>query len=81
MEGVVVSRQIILSNLSLRIRLVSKTIWFVIGVDQCRQRSTTETPGMASDSILFQNSINVLKQPRDFTLSVNIDLFSSGMLR
>ncbi|WP_164508169.1 hypothetical protein [Lapidilactobacillus wuchangensis] len=37
----------------LRIRLVSKTIWFVIGLDQCRPRSTTSKPAMQSKSVLF----------------------------
>ncbi|WP_164508009.1 hypothetical protein [Lapidilactobacillus wuchangensis] len=54
MEGVVVSRQIILSDLSLSIRLVFETIWFVIGSNRCRQRSTTSKPGMESERILFK---------------------------
>ncbi|WP_164508109.1 hypothetical protein [Lapidilactobacillus wuchangensis] len=55
MEGVVVSRQIILSDLSLSIRLVLMTIWFLIGINRCRPRSTTSKPVMQSDSILFQH--------------------------
>ncbi|WP_164508120.1 hypothetical protein [Lapidilactobacillus wuchangensis] len=54
MEGVVVSRQIILSDLSLSIRLVLMTIWFLIGINRCRPRSATSKPGMASEPVLFQ---------------------------
>ncbi|WP_164508039.1 hypothetical protein [Lapidilactobacillus wuchangensis] len=53
MEGVVVSRQILLSDLSLRRRLVFETIWFSIGSNRCRPRSTTSKPGMQSEPILF----------------------------
>ncbi|WP_164508162.1 hypothetical protein [Lapidilactobacillus wuchangensis] len=55
MEGVVVSRQIFLSDLSLRRRLVFETIWFLIGSNRRRQRSTTSKPGMKSEPILFVN--------------------------
>ncbi|WP_164508094.1 hypothetical protein [Lapidilactobacillus wuchangensis] len=53
MEGVVVSRQIILSDLSLSIRLVFETIWSLIGSNRCRPRSTTSKPGMESEPVLF----------------------------
>ncbi|WP_164508180.1 hypothetical protein [Lapidilactobacillus wuchangensis] len=53
MEGVVVSRQICLAASAVRQRLVLMTIWFVIGTNRCRQRSTTSKPAMESNSILF----------------------------
>ncbi|WP_164508047.1 hypothetical protein [Lapidilactobacillus wuchangensis] len=53
MEGVVVSRQICLIALAIRQRLVLMTIWFVIGINRCRPRSTTSKPGMQSKPILF----------------------------
>ncbi|WP_164508099.1 hypothetical protein [Lapidilactobacillus wuchangensis] len=58
MEGVVVSRQIILSDLSLSIRLVFETIWSSIGSNRCRPRSTTSKPAMESDAILFYHLSN-----------------------
>ncbi|WP_164508040.1 hypothetical protein [Lapidilactobacillus wuchangensis] len=59
MEGVVVSRQICLAASAVRQRLVLMTIWFVIGINRCRQRSTTKTPGMQSNAILFYRLHNV----------------------
>ncbi|WP_164508174.1 hypothetical protein [Lapidilactobacillus wuchangensis] len=54
MEGVVVSRQIIVSALALTIRPVLETLQGK-GFNQCRQRSTTSKPGMESDAILFRH--------------------------
>ncbi|WP_164508168.1 hypothetical protein [Lapidilactobacillus wuchangensis] len=54
MEGVVVSRQIIVSASALTIRLVSETLCNK-GSDQRRQRSTTSKPAMQSEPILFQH--------------------------
>ncbi|WP_164508200.1 hypothetical protein [Lapidilactobacillus wuchangensis] len=53
MEGVVFSRQILLSDLSLRRRLAFETIWSPIGSNRCRPRSTTSKPAMESDSMAF----------------------------
>ncbi|WP_164508091.1 hypothetical protein [Lapidilactobacillus wuchangensis] len=55
MEGVVVSRQILLSDLSLRRRLAFETIWSPIGSNRCRQRSTTSKPVMESKPALFSH--------------------------
>ncbi|WP_164508027.1 hypothetical protein [Lapidilactobacillus wuchangensis] len=52
MEGVVVSCQICLAALTVRQRLVLMTIWFVIGINRCRQRSTTSKPAMESPPVL-----------------------------
>ncbi|WP_164508201.1 hypothetical protein [Lapidilactobacillus wuchangensis] len=53
MEGVVVSRQIIVSALVPTIRPVSETICFSIGSDQRRPRSTTSKPAMESAQFCF----------------------------
>ncbi|WP_164508015.1 hypothetical protein [Lapidilactobacillus wuchangensis] len=55
MEGVVVSRQICLAALAVRQRLALETIWFLIGFNRCRQRSTTKEPAMESDASQFQH--------------------------
>ncbi|WP_164508214.1 hypothetical protein [Lapidilactobacillus wuchangensis] len=55
MEGVVVSRQICLIASAIRQRLVLMTIWFVIGINRCRQRSTTSKPAMESEPVLLKH--------------------------
>jgi hypothetical protein len=60
MEGVVVSRQICLAALAVRQRLVFETIWFVIGSNRRRQRSTTSKPAMEYKPVLFQHLHQVL---------------------
>ncbi|WP_164508232.1 hypothetical protein [Lapidilactobacillus wuchangensis] len=46
MEGVVASRQIIVSALALTIRLVFEIVALARSSNQCRQRSATSKPGM-----------------------------------
>jgi hypothetical protein len=53
MEGVVVSRQILVGASALTRRPVLKTLCNK-GFNQCRQRSTTKKPAMASEPVLFQ---------------------------
>ncbi|WP_164508210.1 hypothetical protein [Lapidilactobacillus wuchangensis] len=40
------SSQICLIALAIRQRLVFETIWFLVGSNRCRPRSTTSKPGM-----------------------------------